>query len=128
VSSDIGHDPHHLNNHLVGGAAIMTFGLWASKVSKSSSDSSGYGSFTTTNIQGKGMTHISFILALIAVQKGSDIGWMQISLMLNAWMTVKPYSLEWLRLQWRIDDPFIRLMEKRPNSTTLNPNRELIMF
>jgi hypothetical protein len=52
----------------------MTFGLWASKVSKSSSDSSGYGSFTTTNIQGKGMTHISFILALIAVQKGSDIG------------------------------------------------------
>jgi hypothetical protein len=31
VSSDIGLDPLYLKKHLIGGSAILTFGLWASK-------------------------------------------------------------------------------------------------
>jgi hypothetical protein len=48
--------------------------MWASKVHSSFSDPSGFGSFTVTTIQGKGHKNASFILAYIAVQKGSDIG------------------------------------------------------
>jgi hypothetical protein len=36
---------------------------------------------------------------------------------------LKPYMIEWLRLQRGLDDPFITLMGSRPNSTTQNPLR-----
>jgi hypothetical protein len=64
----------YINKHLVGGSAILTFGLWASKVSISPTDDSGHGVFSITTIQGKGNKHISFISAYIAVSKGLDIG------------------------------------------------------
>jgi len=74
TSSKIGNDPLYMNKHLVGGSAILTFGLWASKISISPIDDSGHGAFSITTIQGKGNKHISFISACIAVSKGSDIG------------------------------------------------------
>jgi hypothetical protein len=70
----VGKELHYANKHIVGGAAILTFGLWASKVINSFPDPCGFGSFTVTTIQGKGNKHISIISAYIAVQKGSDIG------------------------------------------------------
>jgi len=74
TSSDVGNDPNFFNRHLVGGAGILTCSHWASKVSGSSTDTSGNGTYTITTIQGKGNKFISFIAAYIAVQKGSDIG------------------------------------------------------
>lgn len=38
---------------LIGGVAILTFGLWSSKVCHMESDSSGHSSHTITTIQGK---------------------------------------------------------------------------
>jgi hypothetical protein len=38
---------------------------------------------------------------------------------------VKPYSIEWLRLQCGLDDLFIQLVSSRPNSTTLTPNHDI---
>jgi len=74
VSSDIGLEPGFANKSLVGGSAILTFGLWASKVHSSSHDLSGYGSYSITTIQGKHNKEIRFISAYIAVPKGSNIG------------------------------------------------------
>ena len=74
VSSNIGEDPLCINKNLVGGSAILTFGLWASKVSSAPIDNSGFGTFSITPIQGKGGKHVSFISAYITVQKGSEIG------------------------------------------------------
>jgi hypothetical protein len=74
VSSAVGLDPLYLNKYLIGGSAILTFGLWASKVSQTIQDESGYGSFTVTTMSGKNKKCISFISAYIAIQKGSDIG------------------------------------------------------
>lgn len=73
-SSDIGLHPLYLNKHLIGGTAILSFGLWASKIIPSIQDNSGYGTFSITTIQGKGYRNKSFIAAYIAVNKGSDIG------------------------------------------------------
>jgi len=179
-SSNIGLDPLYLHKHLIGGAAILSFGLWASKVSHSFSDESGHGSFAVTTIQGKGNKHISLIAAYISVQKGLEIGTesvyaqqqtiyerdmlklgklpnqkfcprnnairnlnhliMQLQqqhhaiiLMIDANQSlpecfsgkdIKPFSIEWLRLQRGMDDPFIQLMQSRPNSTTIHPNRD----
>jgi len=39
--------------------------------------------------------------------------------------TVKPYSIEWLRIQRGMEDPFIKLLNSRPNSTTIIPNRDI---
>jgi hypothetical protein len=74
TSSDIGKDPNFFNRHLVGGAGILTFGHWVSKVSGSSNDTSGNGTYKIMTIQGKGNKFISFLAAYIAVKKGSDIG------------------------------------------------------
>jgi hypothetical protein len=38
---------------------------------------------------------------------------------------IKPFSIEWLRLQRGMDDPFIQLMQARPNSTTIHPNWDI---
>jgi hypothetical protein len=38
---------------------------------------------------------------------------------------VKPYSIEWLWLQRCLVDSFIQLVNSRPNSTTLIPNRDI---
>ncbi len=69
VSSDIGKNSQYFNKPIVGGAAIQTFGQWASKIQQSFSDSSGFGTFTVTTIQGKGKKHLSIISAYIAIQK-----------------------------------------------------------
>lgn len=74
MSSSIGLDPLYLHKNLVGGSTILTFGLWASKVSQSFHDTSGHGIFSISTIQGKGNKCISFIAAYISVQKGSNIG------------------------------------------------------
>ncbi len=58
----------------MGGAAILMFGLWSSKISHHSQDLSGNGTYTITSIQSKGKKTISFILAYIAVSKGTNIG------------------------------------------------------
>jgi hypothetical protein len=63
-----------MNKHLVGGSAILTFGLWSSKVSNSPIDKSGHGIFSITTIQGKGKRCLSFLSTYRAVSKGSDIG------------------------------------------------------
>jgi len=73
-SSDLGLEREYYNKSLVGGAAILTFGLWASKVSQSTQDESGNGTFTIASIQGRRNKTISFISAYIAVQKGAKIG------------------------------------------------------
>jgi len=74
VSSDIGNDPLYRKSSLIGGSAILIFGLWSSKISTSPQDESGLGTFTITTIQGKKNKNISFISAYIAVNKGSNIG------------------------------------------------------
>jgi hypothetical protein len=180
ASSDIGLHPLYINKHLIGGTAILSFGLWASKGVPSIQDNSGYGTFSITTIQGKGNHNVSFIAAYIAVNKGSNIGteslYVQqytiyenkqlkkgahpkhfcprihaikllnqvimelqqqqhgIILMLDANQsnvdcynstTIKPYSIEWLRIQRGMDDPFVQLMNSRPNSTTIFPNRDI---
>jgi hypothetical protein len=51
TSSDIGLDKLYFNKQLIGGSAILTFGLWSSKVSHSSYDDSGMGTFCTTTIK-----------------------------------------------------------------------------
>jgi len=38
---------------------------------------------------------------------------------------LKPYSIEWLRLQGGMDDLFINILNARPNSTTVIPNRDI---
>jgi len=69
-----GLEPLYLHKHLVGGTAILTFGLWASKVVYSSQDPSGHGSYSITTIQGKNNKFVSFIAAYISIQKGSENG------------------------------------------------------
>jgi len=73
ISSDVGLEVEYKNKSLVGGAALLTFGLWSSKVSQHSHDLSGYGTYTITSIQGTGQKTISFISAYIAVSKGTNI-------------------------------------------------------
>jgi hypothetical protein len=45
ISSNMGLQHHYLQNSLVDGLAIFTMGLWASKVTTSDEDDSGYGIF-----------------------------------------------------------------------------------
>jgi hypothetical protein len=73
TSSDIGLHKDYINKSIVGEAAIISLGLWASKVTHSWSDPSGMGSYSITTITGKHNKMISFISAYIAVKKGSDI-------------------------------------------------------
>lgn len=37
----------------------------------------------------------------------------------------KPYSIKWLCQQRGLQDPFIQLVNARPNSTTTTPNRDI---
>jgi hypothetical protein len=53
TSSDIGKEKDYFITSLVGGSAILTFGLWSSKVCSFESDESGYGTYTITTLQGK---------------------------------------------------------------------------
>jgi hypothetical protein len=39
--------------------------------------------------------------------------------------TVRQYSIEWLRREHGLDDPFIELINQRPPSTTKNPGRDI---
>jgi len=74
TSNKIGQDTDYFSKGKVGSAAIITTGLWASKVTDYFQDDSGMGSFTITTIQGANNKKISFVAAYIAVSKGSDIG------------------------------------------------------
>jgi len=149
---------------LVGGAALLSLCIQASKVSSSWSDPSGMGSFTVTTIAGKQDKKKSFISAYIAVNKGSDIGIESmfaqqvtlyeqqclsskqipkpfcprqdeikrlnreimalqkqkhaIILMINANQTflecykdsvIKPYTVEWLKIEGGMTDPLVSL-------------------
>jgi hypothetical protein len=38
---------------------------------------------------------------------------------------VRPYTIEWLRITCGLLDPFVELHGHRPNSTTINPNRDI---
>jgi hypothetical protein len=38
---------------------------------------------------------------------------------------IEPYWIEWLILQRGIDDLFVQLMARWPNSTTITPNRDI---
>jgi hypothetical protein len=38
---------------------------------------------------------------------------------------IKPFSIEGLRVERGMDDPFIQLFGSRPNSTTQTPNRNI---
>jgi hypothetical protein len=49
-------------------------GMWATKVTSTTQNKSGVGSFTITTIQGKRNKKISFIAAYIAVQEVSNMG------------------------------------------------------
>ncbi len=53
VSSDMGKEREYSSSQLVGGTAIITFGLWFSKVCHSEADNSGLGTFSITTLQGK---------------------------------------------------------------------------
>jgi len=54
VSRNIGCEKEYINKTLIGGSALLTFGLWASKVSHYTQDNSGFGTFLITTIQGRG--------------------------------------------------------------------------
>jgi hypothetical protein len=70
----MGLEPQFANKNLVGWLANLTGGLWASKVSSASQDTSGFGTFSITTIQGKDNKRISFISAYIAADKGTNNG------------------------------------------------------
>jgi len=53
----MGMENEYFNKGLVGGNAIITTGLWASKVSEITHDKSSFGTFTVTTIQGKNKNH-----------------------------------------------------------------------
>lgn len=38
---------------------------------------------------------------------------------------IKPYSIEWLCIEYGMGDPFIELCSTRPPSTTIHPNRDI---
>jgi hypothetical protein len=65
VSSDIGLEKQYIDKSLIGGSAILTFGLWASKVSSSTHDLSGNRSYSMTTIQGKLNKKITLYLPIL---------------------------------------------------------------
>jgi hypothetical protein len=90
ISSNIGKDREYLHNPiLVGGSAIFAFDKWASKVSNTMQDTSGYGTYTITSIQGKNGKIVSIIAAYIAVNKGSNHG---IDSLYAQQQTLSPYG------------------------------------
>jgi hypothetical protein len=58
----------------VGGSAIITSGIWASKVSHRFQDTSGHGFFLVTTLQEKHNKKLSLVSAYIAVEKGTGFG------------------------------------------------------
>lgn len=74
TSNQIGNNPEYTHKSMVGSSALLTFGLWASKISHLNQDPSSYGTYAITMVQGKNNKKVSFISAYIAVQKGSNIG------------------------------------------------------
>jgi hypothetical protein len=182
TSSDIGKEPNYINRPLlIGGAAILTFNQWASKVHHTQTDERGHGTFCVTTILGRNGRKISFICAYISVLKGTTkgentvyaqqmtlmeqhaykanrvlplgicprkeaikalstlLGTLQeqdhaIILLLDANQTprechtsqnIKKHSIEWLKMEHGLDDPFIELCGQRPPTTTLHPGRDI---
>jgi hypothetical protein len=182
TSSEIGDDPSYLSQaSLTGEAAILTFGLWASKVSDVHYDPSGMGIFTSTTLLGKNHKKVTCISAYISIQKGGHVGADTVHaqqktiyeksclaskcpiqpnfcprkhaiITLQAYIEslqkqdhaiilivdanqashecysstdVRPYTIEWLKIQCNLSDPFIDLVGKRPSSTTQIPNRDI---
>ncbi len=75
ASSDIGKSPAHIHTELlIGGAAILSFDLWASKVCETRIDPRGHGTYAVTTYQGKNGRKLSVIGAYISVLKGKQVG------------------------------------------------------
>jgi hypothetical protein len=182
TSSDIGKEPYYRNKpNLTGGAAILSFNQWASKVCNTSTDPRGHGSYTVTIYQGKNRKKLSIIGAYISVLKGGKAGdntlhTQQMTLLERQAMhnntiweptkcprkeaikalssiikklqdedhaivlaidanqtptecysksTIRQYSIEWLRREHGLGDPFIEFINQRPPSTTKNPGRDI---
>jgi hypothetical protein len=67
ASRDMGKcHPYHQYYNMSGGAAVLMFNQWASRISQSSSDPRGQGSYTKKKL--------TIICACIAVQKGTEKG------------------------------------------------------
>jgi hypothetical protein len=60
--------------------------------------------------------HHAIILIIDANQSSSEC---------RSGSSIKPFSIEWLRLQRGMDDPCVQLMQSHPNSTTIHPNVRL---
>jgi hypothetical protein len=182
ASSDIGASPSHRNIELlIGGNAILSFDLWASKVSETRTDPRGHGSYIVNTYLGKNGRKLSIISAYISVVKGNTFGEntlhaQQIMIMEQDAMkngkiwytnqcprraaikalsqlkgelqnlnhsiilaidanqtppecykndTIMNATIEWLRTEHGLEDPFIKLHQSRPSSTTIHKGRDI---
>jgi hypothetical protein len=93
TSRDVGKLPHYISKpNLIGGAAILTFDHWASKVSKTYTDLHGYGTYTITTLQGCNGRCLSIIAAYISVPKGTKAG-------VNTFQSQQVYLMEKVALK-----------------------------
>jgi hypothetical protein len=75
TSSDVGKLSHYITNtNLTGGSVILIFDQWASKVSSTSTDPRGHGTYAVTTLQGRNGKYLSIIAAYISVLKGTKAG------------------------------------------------------
>jgi hypothetical protein len=182
TSSDIGlTHPYKDQPVLIGGVAIVTTNHWASKVSHTSKDHRGHGTFSTTTYAGKNGKKLTVVAAYISVKKelkaGENTLHHQQTLLMEQealknntiWnnnkcprkeaikalsqligdlqqqghsiilaidanqtpaecfskSTLKPFSIEWLRQEHAMSDPFSDIFSKRPSTTTVTPNRDI---
>jgi hypothetical protein len=181
TSSAVGYDKNYFQRPtLPGGAAILTFNHWASKVTDVSNDIRGHGTFTVTTIEGKNKKKLSIIAAYISVKKGSQIGVNTVHaqqtyvmekqqlkennpamtkcprkeairalstlidelqekdhaiiLALDANQTpgechtstgLKKHSIEWLKVEHDLSDPFVEITGNRPPTTTMSKGRDI---
>ncbi len=181
TSSNVGHHKHYFNRALLpGGVAILTLHQWASKISDSSQDKRGHGTYTTTTILGENGKKLTIIGAYISVQKGSQAGINTVHaqqtllmetenmkakqnnptkcprreaikvlsnlihrlqdedhaiiLAIDANQTpsecrkaneIQRHTIEWLRVEHDLMDPFVKLTGTRPPTTTLMDNRDI---
>jgi hypothetical protein len=65
----------HINYpNLVGGAAILTFNQWASKVTQTKNDPRGHGTHTITSIKGRKKRRYQLLELTFQSKKGSKAG------------------------------------------------------
>lgn len=169
----------HINYpNLVGGAAILTFNQWASKVTQTKNDPRGHGTHTIKSIKGRKKRRYQLLELTFQSKKGSKAGDnnlyhqqtylmerdaikitiyeiqphapknKQLWSLVNSWtptgtrachhidanqtpngskngINVKHASIEWLKKEHGVDDPFIDLHGNRPPSTTKILHRDI---